>query len=103
MEGSRHREVVLEIEQIKVIRKRAKTQLGFCRECKKTTDFISVASAAELFSTSPADLFEFTQSHVCHFRVESDQSILLCLTDLLTAMSKRMNKGRVKLLGESNL
>jgi hypothetical protein len=103
MEGSQHREVVLEIEHTKIIRKRAKTKLHFCRECNKTTDFISVASAAGLFSTTTADLFEFTQSYVCHFHVESEQNILLCLTDLLTAMSKRMNMGTVKLLGESNL
>jgi hypothetical protein len=101
MGGSAQREVVLEIEHIKVIRKRAKTNLRFCRDCNRTTDFISVASAADLFSTTPVELFEFTQSYVCHFHVEREQNILLCLTDLLTAMSKRMSKGTVKLLGES--
>jgi hypothetical protein len=100
MEGSQHREVVLEIEHTKIIRKRAKTKLLFCRECNGTTDFIPVASAAELFSTTTADLFEFTQSQVCHFRVGNDQNTLLCLKDLLEAMSKRMKKGTVKLLGE---
>ncbi|PYS98776.1 MAG: hypothetical protein DMF63_14390 [Acidobacteria bacterium] len=100
MEGSQHREVVLEIEHIQVVRKRAKTQLAICRECKSTTDFITLPRAAELFSTSTSDLFEFTQSYGCHFRVENGQDILLCLTDLLTAMSKRMRTGTVKLLGE---
>jgi hypothetical protein len=103
MEGSQQREVVLEIEHVKIIRKRAKTKLHFCRECNRTTDFISVASAAELFATTTADLFEFSQSHVCHFRVENDQNVLLCLTDLLAAMSKTMKKGSVKLLGEPHL
>ena len=101
MEGSPKREVVLEIEHIRVIRKRAKTSLSFCRECGKTTDFIPVASAADLFSTTTSELFEFTQSYGCHFRVENDENILLCLTDLLTAMSKKMKSGTVKLLGES--
>ena len=101
MEGSAHREVVLEIEHVKVIRKRAKTSLSFCLECGKTTDFISVTCAAKLFSTTPSELFEFTQSYVCHFRVGDEQKILLCLTDLLAAMSKKMKKGTVKLLGES--
>ena len=102
MEGSQHREVVLEIEHIKVVRKRAKTKLAICRECNKTTDFITVVRAAELFSTTPSELFEFTQSHGCHFRVENGQDINLCLTDLLTAMSKRMRTGTVKLLGEKS-
>lgn len=101
MEGSSHREVVVEIEHIKVVRKRAKTSFSFCRDCGRSTDFISVASAAELFSTTPSGLFEFTQSYGCHFRVEKDENILLCLTDLLTAMSKKMKRGTVKLLGES--
>jgi len=102
MEGSQHREVVLEIEHVKVVRKRAKTKLALCSECRKTTDFITLARAAELFSITPSDLFEFTQSHGCHFRVEDGQDIMLCLTDLLTAMSKRMRTGTVKLLGEKS-
>ena len=100
MEGSQHREVVLEIEHVKVVRKRAKTNLAFCRECSKTTDFITVARAAELFSTTTIEMFEFSQSQGCHFRVDQSQNVLLCLTDLLTAMSKRMRMGTVKLLGE---
>ena len=101
MERSSHREVVLEIEQVKIIRKRAKTTLRYCRGCKATTDFISVQNAADLFSTTAAGLFEFTQSCTCHYRVEQDQNILLCLTDLLSAMSSRMRTGSVKLLEES--
>lgn len=102
MEGSQHREVVFEIEHVKVIRKRARTKLDFCQGCNATTDFISVTRAAELFSTTTADLFEFTQTQACHFRVERDQTIHLCLTDLLAAMSKKMKTGTVKLIGEQN-
>lgn len=102
MEGSIEREVVLEIEHIQIVRKRAKTSLRFCRDCNRTSDFITLRCAADLFSTTPSALFEFTQSHVCHFQIASEQQILLCLTDLLKAMSKRMKKGTVKLLGESN-
>ena len=101
MEGSQHREVVLEIEHVKVVRKRAKTRLALCRECKKTTDFITLERAAELFSITASELFEFTQSSNCHFRVEGGQDISLCLNDLLRAMSKRMRAGTVKLLGEN--
>jgi hypothetical protein len=99
MEGSPQREVVLEIEHVKVIRKRAKTRLKKCHECREVTDFILITGAAELFSTPPAELFEFCQTQVCHYLVEKDE-IFLCLTDLLTAMRKRMSKGRVRLLGE---
>jgi hypothetical protein len=100
MEGSPQREVVLEIEHTKIVRKRARTSLRYCRNCERTTDFITIAAAAELFSTTPAALFEFSQSYVCHFRIDNGQDVLLCLTDLLDAMSKRMKKGTVKLLGD---
>jgi hypothetical protein len=102
MEGSQHREVVLEIEQIKIVRKRAKTTLALCSECRKTTDFITLTRAAELFSITPSDLFEFIQSSGCHFRVVNGQDIMLCLTNLLSAMSKQMRTGTVKLLGEKS-
>src|SRR5688572_9637118 len=101
MASSRQREVVLEIEQVKVIRKRAKTSLRSCRECGQTRDFIAVADAAELFSTTPSALFEFTQSSVCHYRFENERELFLCLTDLLAAMSKRMKEGTIKLFGDS--
>jgi hypothetical protein len=100
MIGSRHREVVLEIEHVKVIRKRAKTSLVFCSECSNTADFISVTEAADLFSTTTADLFEFAQSQTCHYRIGNDGNVFLCLTDLLRAMSKKLRKGTVRLLGE---
>ena len=100
MEWLKNREVVLEIEHVQIIRKRAKTTLGFCQGCKKTTDFISVTRAAELFSTTTADLFEFTQANACHYMIECGEEIFLCLPDLLDLMGKRMNKGKVKLLGE---
>ena len=102
MEGAQHREVVLEIEHIKVVRKRAKTRLAHCGECARMSDFITLQRAAELFSTTASELFEFTQSYGCHFRVENGQDIMLCLTDLLRAMSKRMRTGTVKLLGEKS-
>ena len=102
MEGSQHREVVLEIEHTKIVRKRAKTKLAFCRECSSTTDFVTVSAAADLFSTTATEMFEFSQSQTCHFRVDHGGDIHLCLTDLLTAMSKRMSTGTVKLLGEQS-
>lgn len=101
MASWRQREVVLEIEQVKVIRRRAKTSLRSCRECGGTRDFITLPEAAELFSTTPAALFEFSQSSVCHYRFENGCELFLCLTDLLAAMSGRMKKGTIKLLGDS--
>jgi hypothetical protein len=102
MASTRQREVVLEIEHVRVVRKRARTSLRSCRDCGRTTDFITLAEASELFSTTPAVLFEFSQSSVCHHRLEDESDLFLCLTSLLAAMSKKIKKGTVKLLGDSS-
>jgi|SRR5687767_4912701 len=100
MQRCREREVVLEIEHTRVVRKRTGTTVRFCRECARATDFVPLIKAAELFETAPMQLFDFTQTNSCHYVVGNEGEINLCLADLLTAMSRRMKKGTVKLLGE---
>ena len=102
MVSSRRREVILEIEHLKVVRKRAKSSLLFCRDCGRTTDFISLTQAADLFAVTPGELFEFSRSNLCHVRFEQRRKVFLCLADLLNAMSNKLKKGKVRLLGESN-
>ena len=100
MKGSPEREVVLEIEHVRVVRKRASTYLQHCRECARSTDFVSLTKAADLFGITPAELYDFTRSNRCHFEIGRGGDIYICLTNLLSEMSKRMKNGRVKLLGE---
>jgi hypothetical protein len=102
MEGSPQREIVVEIERIRTVRKRAKTNLKFCRKCARTTDFLAVARAAELFSVTQSGLLEFSQANGCHFVVEKNAEIFLCLADLLTAMTNRARIERSRILGESS-
>jgi hypothetical protein len=101
MIGSPQREVVLEIERVRTVRKRVRTSLRFCRGCARRTDFISVARAAELFSVAQSGLLGFAQSQGCHFVVEDNADIFLCLADLLTAMTKRMRIEKSRILEES--
>ena len=94
------REVVVEIEHTKLIRKRASTRLKFCRGCKESTDFVPITKAAELFEGEPVKILDFINSNSCHFLVDSDGDIYICLADLLTAMASTIKTGTVKLLGE---
>ena len=100
MQRCHEREVVVEIEHTRVVRKRTGTKVQFCRGCRISTDFVSLIKAAELFDTSPMQLFEFTQTNSGHFLMGIEGEIFLCLADLLTAMSRQMKTGKVKLLGE---
>jgi hypothetical protein len=98
----KQREVVLEIERVKLIRKRMKTSLRFCKSCGRSTDFIQLVKAAGFFEVTPAEIFDFICMNHSHFLLGNEDEIYICLADLLAAMNKRMNIGAVKLLGEKN-
>jgi hypothetical protein len=100
MKVSPQREVILEIERVTLVRKRARTTVELCRDCRKSTDFIPLIRAAELFCITPTELLDFTRSNHCHFTVGREGEIYLCLVDLLSAMSKRITKGSIKLIGD---
>lgn len=100
MQIAREREVIVEIEQIRVVRKRANTSIRWCEACSKMTDFLSLTRAAELFELAPATVYEFINRHSCHFAIGHEGEICICLTDMLSAMSKRISKGKVRLLGD---
>lgn len=99
MHMARQREVVLEIEQVRVVRRRMKTSLLFCRGCAKSTDFVELVKAADLFGVTNAELYDFIRTNRCHFIVANDGEICICVTDLLAAMSKRLKTASFKLLG----
>lgn len=101
MDGAASRQVVVEIEHVKVIRKRAKTYLRHCRECRQQRDFLPVKRAAELFSIDQSALIEFAGENHCHYSIDENGDIQLCLTDLLAGMSRRMKSGKYKQIGGS--
>ena len=103
MDGCRQREVVLEIEQVKLIRKRAKTSLRRCRGCRKVTDFILLTNAADLFGATCVEVFDFTTSNHCHFVVGDEGDIYICLVALLQAMSYRINGSSFALDGRKDI
>lgn len=100
MTSDRHREVVVEIEHTRVVRKRAATHLRYCRGCTRSTDFLLLTKAAELFDLEPVRIFDFIHTNSCHFAVGKEGEIYICLNDLLTTVGRRMKNGKVKLLGE---
>ena len=98
METLQKREVVVEVEQVRIVRKRARTTLYQCRGCGRKTDFVILTRAAELFDVKPAALFEFLQSANCHYLIADVGVLYICLTDLLAAMSKKTAPTTIKLL-----
>ena len=98
MKISRKREVIVEIEHVTLLRKRAGTALEWCGSCHRSTDFIALVKASDLFGITPSELLAFARQHHCHFIVEDEGEIHLCLVDLLSAMSRKTGKDRPNLL-----
>ena len=101
VDGRTTREVVIEIERIQLVRKRAKTKLHYCEKCGGESDFVGLDDAARLFEVGQAHLFNFIQRNGSHFidGISGDKQI--CLASLLERM--RTIGGGKRLEDKTNL
>lgn len=95
MTTQQQREVVIEIERILVIRRRAKTRLLRCIECRGTVDFVLLDEAAELFEFAPSVLIGFIERNDCHYQTANTETIYLCVTSLLDRMKQYEGRRRI--------
>jgi hypothetical protein len=102
MNPARQREIVIEIERVRLIRKRAKTHLRFCMQCGKQSDFISIDEAAALFETDKGSLFNFIRVNSCHFQINNANDAHICLVAFLEAMKTKTIDSRIKLIGDKS-
>ena len=85
MEESRAREIVIEIERIKTIRKTCRTRVMFCPDCAAEADFISLNEAVELFEVDIRQLRAVIRHHVCDVS-GNEGDILICVASFLAEM-----------------
>ena len=83
------REIVVEIERVRRVRKRCRTHVSFCAECGREVDFISLGDAAELFEVDSGLLDSCILQRLCHNIPSSDKETLLCLPSLLNGIKKK--------------
>jgi len=86
VDGKKTREIVIEIERIQLIRKRAKTTLQLCTECETPSDFVGLSEAVRLFEIEKNDLMNFIERNDCHFMEDGFEDKQICLTALLDRM-----------------
>ena len=86
MDGKGTREIVIEIEQVRLVRKRALTTLRYCEECESQSDFVGLEEAARLFEVDPKQLVEFILRNNCHFIRSEVRVTDICLTALIDRM-----------------
>lgn len=100
MTAQRQREIVIEFEKVRTIRKRAKTILAHCRECDAETDAVTLVEAAKLFEITNENLFQFIKQNYCHYHVAIDDRIYLCVPSLLDSMQQKNEIRRLIAKGE---
>ena len=101
MDGRTTREVIIEIERIQLVRKRAKTDLHYCEKCEGPSDFVGLDDAARLFEVGRTQLFNFIQTNGSHFIDDISGGKQICLASLLERM--RTIGGANKLEDKTNL
>ena len=100
MKTSEHREIVVEIEKVQLIRKRTKTKLLFCTKCRRECDFISVSEAAALFMIDADRIHHFISANKCHIQTQANGCACICLTEFLDAVRTKIGGSRIKLIGD---
>jgi len=98
MKVQRKREIVIEFERVRLVRKKAQTHLIFCRECGREVDFVPLREAAALFATPAENLWQFVRAHRSHFETSAGGEIFICLASLLVRMKNKTNPSRIKML-----
>jgi hypothetical protein len=98
MKNSGRRQVVVEIEKVQLIRKRAPSISLFCANCGQHTDFVSAPDAATLFEVDPDELFQTLRSKEVHMQVSEASGIHICVTSLMAFFEHRCRESRVRLL-----
>ena len=100
MKASKKRELVVELEHVQTLRRRALTDKGFCTECGGQVDLLSLQDAARLFDANAADLMDFLRANRCHFHNSPDREVYICLAGFLTAMRLHTRNTGINLIGE---
>ncbi len=98
MKIQKQRELIIEFERVRLVRKKAKTHLLFCRDCGREADFVSLREASSLFAAPSENLLQFIKFNNSHFETGANGEIYVCLLSFLALMKQKTNLSRVKLL-----
>jgi hypothetical protein len=77
------REIVVELERVQLIRRRAATVPMFCVACAAPGEFVAAAEAARLFDISVDETVNRMRASHVHFQRESNGEIYFCVTSVL--------------------
>jgi hypothetical protein len=85
MTAKREREIGVEFEMLKQVRRRAKTVLADRDKCGLHSDFEITEDGATLFETKKEEILRFATDR-CHWRILENGSLYICVVSLFEQM-----------------
>jgi hypothetical protein len=82
MRGS-PRQLVIEIERIRKVRRRIATILGYCRECRAPADLVDLEDLGRLFEVSVPDAVLQLRRRRIHLQHLGSGTLAVCVDSLL--------------------
>jgi hypothetical protein len=77
------KEIIIEIERVRVVQKRSPRYKAYCLECREETEFMTMTEAAAISETSIQKIFQCTEVGTLHTTVAPNGTVLVCLNSLL--------------------
>ena len=88
MSEPRRREIVVELERVQLVQKRARTHLMFCNDCRRESDFVSTPDAARIFGIRETDVGGCAADSSWHSQTNGG-SVYVCTASLLADLVRR--------------
>jgi len=86
------REIIIEIEMVRRIRKRAKTTLGHCRQCQSVVDFIEIGLVSQLMEVDESRTSDLIAQNALHHQIIDNSGNGVCAVSLISFLETRANQ-----------
>lgn len=84
------REIVVEVERILLVKKRARTHQKFCIDCSQEADFVCSKDAARIFDIGEINISRFLKNNGWHTLAVGGR-VYICTASLLADLAKKKN------------
>jgi hypothetical protein len=94
MKKAGQREIVVEFETVRSIRRRTRSTIAICPECGSESDLVSISAAAELFGIRVEELSSFADANGVHRQIDE----MICVRSLLSAMNRQKFRKEIRMI-----
>ena len=91
MKSKHTKEMIIEIERVRVVCRRTMQIINRCPECRAETDFVTTTEAARIIQTNVQTIFRLTEAGILHWLPATNGEIYVCLASLETFEENRFS------------